>query len=93
MDNLLMGLQSPEGHRLAGVFKGMGVILEEHEFDGAMKICMEYPKFQCEQGVFWCCCWRMLYNEPNFVGVKSLLEIAREACGYHTIFFPNFTVN
>jgi hypothetical protein len=32
----------------------------------------------------------MLYNEPNFVGVKSLLEIACEARGYHTIFFPKF---
>jgi transposase len=32
----------------------------------------------------------MLYNEPDFVGIKSLLEIACKAHGYHAIFFPKF---
>jgi hypothetical protein len=32
----------------------------------------------------------MLYNGPDFVGVKSRLELACEACGFHAIFFPKF---
>jgi transposase len=32
----------------------------------------------------------MLYNEPDFVNVKSLLEIACEARGFRAIFFPKF---
>jgi hypothetical protein len=89
-DGSAQSLYYPEGHGLAGVFKGIGVILEERRFDRATKIRAECPKFQCERGVFQCCCWRMLYNEPDFVGVKSLLEIACEARGYCTIFFPKF---
>jgi len=32
----------------------------------------------------------MLYNEPNFVNVKSLLKIACEARGFRAIFFLKF---
>jgi len=32
----------------------------------------------------------MLYNEPNFINVKSLLEITCEARGFRAIFFPKF---
>jgi hypothetical protein len=47
-DGSAQSLYYPEGYGLAGVFKGMGVILEEHGFDRATKICAECPKFQCE---------------------------------------------
>ncbi|OAX33859.1 hypothetical protein K503DRAFT_775150, partial [Rhizopogon vinicolor AM-OR11-026] len=32
----------------------------------------------------------LLYNEPDFVNVKSFLEIACEARGFRAIFFPKF---
>lgn len=32
----------------------------------------------------------MLYNEPDFVKVKSLLQIACEAWGFRVFFFPKF---
>ncbi|OAX33390.1 hypothetical protein K503DRAFT_869580, partial [Rhizopogon vinicolor AM-OR11-026] len=48
------------------------------------------PKFQCEKGAERCCCRGILYNEPDFVNVKSLLEIACEARGFRAIFFPKF---
>ncbi|KIK48805.1 hypothetical protein CY34DRAFT_20711 [Suillus luteus UH-Slu-Lm8-n1] len=32
----------------------------------------------------------MLYNEPDFVGVKSQLKLACEARGFCAIFFPKF---
>jgi hypothetical protein len=35
-----------KGHEHAGVFKGMGVILEERGIEGALKIQVECPKFQ-----------------------------------------------
>ena len=89
-DGSSQSLYYPEGHRLAGIFKGMGVILEERGYEGALKIRAECPKFQCEKGAVHCCCRRMLYNEPDFVGVQSLLEIACEARGFRAIFFPKF---
>ncbi|KAG2341755.1 hypothetical protein BDR05DRAFT_976858 [Suillus weaverae] len=67
-DGSLQSLYYPEGHKCAGVFKGMVT----------SKIWAECPGFQ------------MLYNEPDFVGVKSLLEIACKACGFRAIFFPKF---
>jgi hypothetical protein len=89
-DGTPQSLYYPEGHELSGVFKGMAIILEERGFDGALKIRAECPKFKCEKGALRCCCRRMLYNEPDFVGVRSLLEIACEARGYRVIFFPKF---
>ncbi|KAG1830060.1 hypothetical protein F4604DRAFT_1947301 [Suillus subluteus] len=56
----------------------------------SLQVRAECPKFQCEKGVDRCCCRRMLYNEPDFVNVKSLLEIACEARGFRAIFFPKF---
>ncbi|KAG1818413.1 hypothetical protein EV424DRAFT_1347677 [Suillus variegatus] len=41
---------SDEGHQLAGVFKGMGVILEERGYEGELKIQAECPNY----------CWRLL---------------------------------
>ncbi|OJA20287.1 hypothetical protein AZE42_12386 [Rhizopogon vesiculosus] len=73
-DGSPQSLYYPEGHELAGVFKGMAVILNERGHADVSKIRAECPKFQCEKGADRCCYRRMLYNEPNFVNVKSLLE-------------------
>jgi hypothetical protein len=89
-DGTPQSLYYDEGHEHAGVFKGMGVILEEHGFEGALKIRAECPKFQCERGAVRCCCRRMLYDEPDFIGVESLLEIACKARGFCAIFFLKF---
>jgi hypothetical protein len=88
-DGTPQSLYYDEGHEHAGVFKGMGVILEERGIEGALKIQAECPKFQCERGAVHCCCRRM-YDEPDFVGVESLLEIACKARGFHANFFPKF---
>ncbi|KAJ3814714.1 hypothetical protein F5876DRAFT_86258 [Lentinula aff. lateritia] len=51
----------------------------------------ECKKFKCDptkQGN--CCCRRKLYNEPDFVNGKSLLEIACEARGFQCLFLPKF---
>jgi hypothetical protein len=37
-----------------------------------------------------CCCQRVLYNQPDFVNVKSNLEMICEARGFQVIFLPKF---
>lgn len=37
-----------------------------------------------------CCQRRTLYNQPDFVQVKSLLEITCEARGFTVLFIPKF---
>jgi hypothetical protein len=83
-------LYYPDGHERAGVFKGMAVILEERGYAGAQKLRAQCPKFRCEKGVALCCCRRILYNEPDFVAVESLLETACKTHGYRVLFIPKF---
>ncbi|KIK79762.1 hypothetical protein PAXRUDRAFT_53291, partial [Paxillus rubicundulus Ve08.2h10] len=37
-----------------------------------------------------CCCHRILFNEPDFLNVESLLETQCCECGFHMIFLPKF---
>ena len=83
-------LYYPDGHECAGVFKGMAVILEERGYAGVQKLRAQCLKFQCKKGIAMCCCWRILYNEPDFVAVESLLEKACRTCGYRVLFIPKF---
>ena len=46
--------------------------------------------FLCKPGATDCCCRRMLYNEPDFVAVESLLETACKARGFQILFLPKF---
>jgi hypothetical protein len=66
----------PEGHARAGAFKGMVVILEEHSYGDMSKIQVEcMPNFACRTGPPNCCCRRMLYNEADFMNVRSACQI------------------
>ena len=67
-------LYFPEGHPRAGVFKRMAIILEERGYTWACDLHAECKKFKCPPDVHFCCCHRVLYNEPDFINVKSLLE-------------------
>jgi len=80
----------PQGHPRAGVFKGMAVILEERGYNFAHQLRAECPKFKCPPDVPNCCCRRILYNEPDFVNVKSLLEEHCEKRGYLVLFLPKY---
>ena len=37
-----------------------------------------------------CCCHHLLYNEPNFVDVKSILELHCEKQGFKVLFLRKF---
>ncbi|KDQ07621.1 hypothetical protein BOTBODRAFT_119805 [Botryobasidium botryosum FD-172 SS1] len=81
----------PDGHEFAGVFKGMAVILEERGYADTKKLRAECPGFKCPSvRANPCCCRRLLYNEPDFVNVKSLLETACEKRGFLVLFVPKF---
>jgi hypothetical protein len=71
----------PEGHEHAGNFKGMVQILEERGYQSIKnKKAQCGKKFtDCPEGSTTCCCCRMLYNEPDFKNVDSILEADAKA--------------
>ncbi|KAG2159097.1 uncharacterized protein EDB93DRAFT_1237838 [Suillus bovinus] len=80
----------PEGHARAGRFKGMAEILKERGFEGCKKLRVECPNFRCNPNINRCCCRRLLYNQPDFLNVKSNIELACEKRGYKVLFLPKF---
>ena len=84
----------PEGHEKKGLFKGMGIILEERGFKGTTGpggLKAQCGKnFSCKPGATDCCCRRILYNQPDFVNVESILETTCKARGFRVLFLPKF---
>jgi hypothetical protein len=83
------------GHPQASLFKGMHIIIQEHIDHGSClpdptKLLVQCQKFQCAPGQTDCCCCRIIFNKPDFVGQKSKLEELIESCGYRMIFYPKF---
>ena len=89
-DGTSQPLYFPEGHERAGVFKGMAVILKERGFGDMSKVRAECKNFKCIPGATNCCCRRILFNQPDFANVPSLLEITCNARGFKVIFLPKF---
>ncbi len=83
-------LYFPEGHEHAGIFKGMAVVLQERGFGDMSKVRAECKDFKCAPGLTTCCCRRILYNQPDFVAVESLLESTCKAYGFKVMFLPKF---
>ena len=73
----------PKGHKKAGWFKGMVTILEEPGFANASKLKAQCKDFKCTKGATLCCCCRNLYEQLDFVNIKSILEASdRAMLGY-----------
>jgi transposase len=83
-------LYFPDGHGRAGVFKGMVTILEEHGFRDAQKLRAECKGFKCSPPAVDCCCRRIMFNQPDFAHVKTILETTCNAHGFKVIFLPKF---
>ncbi|OAX33831.1 hypothetical protein K503DRAFT_836237 [Rhizopogon vinicolor AM-OR11-026] len=79
----------PEGHEKAGLFKGMASILTERGFD-VSKLKAQCKNFECAAGAMGCCCRRILYRQPDFANIESLLETTCKARGVQVIFLPKF---
>jgi len=83
-------LYFPEGHKHVGVFKGMAMILKEQGFGDMSQVPAECKDFKCTPGATACCCCQILYNQPDFANVKSLLKITCKAKGIKVMFLPKF---
>ncbi|KAK0495603.1 hypothetical protein EDD18DRAFT_1354058 [Armillaria luteobubalina] len=71
----------PDDHpALPGYFKGMATILEERGFEnaGSLKAQCKKTFSECAQQDN-CCCRRILFNQPDFVDVESILETDAKA--------------
>ncbi|KAI6108212.1 hypothetical protein F5141DRAFT_1064423 [Pisolithus sp. B1] len=79
-DGTSQPLYFPVGHPQAGWFKGMSQILQEHGYD-VKGLLTECKGFKCPEGWRDCCCHRILFNEPDFKNVESLLEATCQAQG------------
>ena len=64
--------------------------LEERGFQNMAKVHAECKGFKCVPGATSCCCHRILYNQPDFANVPSILELACKALGVLVIFLPKF---
>ena len=83
-------LYFPKGHTCAGIFKGMVMILEECGFQNMSKICAECKGLKCLPGATSCCCCCILYNQPDFSEVPSVLQLTCKTLGVLVYFLPKF---
>ncbi|EIN05547.1 hypothetical protein PUNSTDRAFT_115955 [Punctularia strigosozonata HHB-11173 SS5] len=83
-------LYFPDGHPRAGTFKGMAILLKERGFHDADNIRAECAQFRCPDNNDRCCCRRLLYNQPDFTHVDTLLETTCKSRGYRVLFLPKF---
>ena len=90
IDGTPQSLYFAEGHERAGVFKGMAVILEERGFANALKLRAECKGFKCTPSAVDCCCRRLLYSQPDFAHVDTILETAFKVHGFQVKFLPKF---
>ncbi|TFK87877.1 hypothetical protein K466DRAFT_490103 [Polyporus arcularius HHB13444] len=89
-DGTPQSLYFTHGHPDAGVFKGMAQLLEERGFHGARQLRAECPGFKCPPLAERCCCRRLLYNQPDFREVETLVETHCHARGFEAVFLPKF---
>ncbi|KAF7371574.1 hypothetical protein MVEN_00012800 [Mycena venus] len=86
----LQTLYFPGGHPQAGRFKGMETILQERGVDTTNKKAQCGKNFNCPTPALDYCLRRILYNQPDFENVKSLLEIDCKESGFQVLFLPKF---
>lgn len=79
-----------EGHPHAGVFKGMACILEECRLVKGSKLHAECKNFKCAPPAIDCCCRRVLYNQPDFTHVPTILKNTCNTHGFRLIYLPKF---
>ncbi|EDR03806.1 uncharacterized protein LACBIDRAFT_306885 [Laccaria bicolor S238N-H82] len=89
-DGTPQALYFPEGHPRASVFKGMAYILEECGLVKESKLRAECKNFKCAPPAIDCCCRRVLYNQPDFTHIPTILENACNTRGFRLIYLPKF---
>ena len=89
-DGTTQDLYFPQDHPCPGVFKGMAIILQERGFGDLTKTRAECKGFKCKVGVTDCCCHRILFNQPDFTHISSLLELLCKTRNVEVLFLPKF---
>jgi len=79
-----------EGHECAGWFKGMAQILVEQGYTNAPCLPAGCKGFKCPSDKTECCCRRLMFNQPNFVNVESIVKTTCWSCGSEVIFLLKF---
>ena len=79
-----------EGHPHTGVFKGVPTILEEQGFGDMSKVIAKCKSFKCAAPEIDCCCHHILYNQPDFTHVETILETYCKNQGFQIFFLPKF---
>ncbi|THU93077.1 hypothetical protein K435DRAFT_820342 [Dendrothele bispora CBS 962.96] len=78
-------------HPKAGLFKGMVTILQERGYSDWSKVRYECEGFKCDPHKNGeCCCQRKVYNEPDMVNGKSVLETTCTDQNFRVLFLPKF---
>lgn len=73
-----------------GFFKGMEVIIRERGLWPEAGMRASCAGFKCPDGQEYCCCRRLLFNQPDFVAQKSALEELITSRGHLCDFYPKF---
>jgi hypothetical protein len=68
----------------------MAVILEERGLGDMSKKLAQCKSFACAPGKTDCCCRRLLYSQPDFANVDSILQTVATARGCRVLFLPKF---
>ncbi|KIK83596.1 hypothetical protein PAXRUDRAFT_153114 [Paxillus rubicundulus Ve08.2h10] len=62
----------------------------KHSYTNAPSLYAECKDLKCPTDRTDCCCHCLLYNQPDFANVKSLLETTCQTQGFDVIFLPKF---
>ncbi|KIK77222.1 hypothetical protein PAXRUDRAFT_167485 [Paxillus rubicundulus Ve08.2h10] len=88
-DGHVQPLYFPAGHQNAGKFKGMATILKERGFN-VDKLKAQCKGFKCMEGATDCCCHRILFNQPDFINIPTLLEALCSKRGFKVVTLLKF---
>ena len=61
--------------------QGYAMIFKEHGFGDMSKKLAECKGLKCTPLTIDCCCYQLLYNQPDFEHINSILETACKAWG------------
>ena len=84
-------LYFPEDHdTYPGWFKGMEVIIRERGLWPEKGLAAQCPDFKCPADRTDCCCWHLLFNQPDFAYQKPELQEYIESRGHICDFYPKY---
>jgi len=75
---------------MPGWFKGMEIIIRERGLWPEGGLLAQCESFRCKKDLTDCCCWRLLFCQPDFKTQKSRLEEFVTSRGHICDFYPKY---